>query len=659
MKFSRAKLQHLKWVRRKELIRINCFIMIAILLMVLLFMGFPIVSNAESAYTYEDTVMSHLHFTDSDLLISRNVNQESGYVYFLYSDTYVNYFDNDMTNGAIIWDSSIDNFEYTYQNNQYTIADCQSYKMYFNSSSSFVIDFFPEQCIYKMFRENANSSGLINMFYCYPYEKDGNNYPLPSPNYSIRVNFAKNSDGNFYLQSTSGIVGYNNGFSSSQRYINRNYCAYGNYTNSNCICTNCPIYALPEQPYLARASHLEDPNDNTSDTVTDWLEVSGIQVNPNYGGSSGTNNSADIKDHLALYENSVCYLVPNTMDNGDFYIYANFDQEQKNNPNNYIVCVDCNIYYSFNYNNGASFISKTNNGQPLKNLFSLNNNAVNIFSTSSRVIRPVSEFNNSKVTIPLSEFNQNAVLSNDYSITEIAQALSNTCSDANAFVTVLQAIGGFNVMGNKVDLSSFTQNGYDCVPVSIYYNFDVSIIYKTQTDVTLSEESSLSYTYDFISGQGNLNYSNLADDQKVKEATDSQTIPPAYNYDTNKPTYNNTLPSSNNNDNSSSSNSNSSDNITVSGGDNSINNIVNVNQGNKYPEKGVMQSFVRIINNDKNNTVNDLTTLTGANNYIALMNNALSVIPNEVWQIWITSLKAILGIVVSALFLKILINWAT
>ena len=53
------------------------------------------------------------------------------------------------------------------------------------------------------------------------------------------------------------------------------------------------------------------------------------------------------------------------------------------------------------------------------------------------------------------------------------------------------------------------------------------------------------------------------------------------------------------------------------------------------------------------------STLTNSNGYIALCNNALSSIPASIWIIWANALKAIFGIIISALFLKILINWAT
>lgn len=259
------------------------------------------------------------------------------------------------------------------------------------------------------------------------------------------------------------------------------------------------------------------------------------------------------------------------------------------------------------------------------------------------------------IQIPSSVFNDGLINSNGKTAVPLCNYISSYV-DKTGFTDKIDVFN-LAVSGQTFgpfSMPTYTRNTNYFKQGNVVYNFVLNI-YKNGTALTTIP---IATSYNATTGEvdpystgGGKSQNDVQ--QTINQNNENKTpVDPDYkNPDDYKPSI---TPSNNDNSSNSNSNSSSSSNPTI------YNNAsITLPKNDTYPSTGVMQSFVRIINNDKNNTVNDLNELVGGNGYIQLVNYALYAVPQNVWNVWIIGLKAILGICVSAFFLKILINWST
>lgn len=591
---SYKKIDRLRWHKEKAFIRMVCAFSCAILLIILLLM-FPILSDAD------EPKISDYYFINDILKLSdaQSHNNENGF----YSVP-----DNIFNSPTFISDDSIN-----YYDQLKNLWDCD----------------FP--------------SGLGNNYNMTVYVSTNNQIKVIFEGQSISLNY----DSNYNYLTPPSIYGgspvvytFNN-----NSLVYDSYLDGGSYKNiSDCN------YIL----YTTMSINMYYQN---ADRNLNYLLIEN-KVGKGQGGFNVVSPNTDIKDHMQLYEKSSMYLVPSTMNSGNFYIYPNIDdfQEQRKLDYSLILNVSCN--YNVSYNNGGSYVVKYNNTS-VRNYYNITASASN-WGGSHDFVFPLNDAIGG-TSISLNSINDSLITSSGNSITALAGGLSESATNDGFMKPILQAIGGTTVAGVQVDISNILNQGWDILLNGCDYHFELYL--KNNSTNVISSNPCLVYDYNFITGSGSINYDNLSDNEKVKQANDSEIVPPEYNYNNDEPNYPDTYNPNNNNEPSNNNNSpNNNNNVTNGDYSPSVvnnNNISVVPNNSSLPDKGVMNKFVRIINNDKNNTVNDLNELVGGNAYIQLINNALYAVPQNVWNVWITALKAILGICVSAFFLKILINWST
>lgn len=595
------KIDWLRWHKRKYFIRINCFIMVCILLIVLL-LQFPIV-HAES---------------------------------FKISDLY--YFNNIL-------------------NSEDALASLggEPYQTVLSSSSLRVNPFFDketalsyEEKLIDMFDNTVDLSGLTN------------------PYMSVCVN--GNDSSHLYVAfHESNLTRYCNfdnvtcGLDCSSAKVYSYDLTYGNFTyygtgiswsgqvNLNVLLSTAPIIYT----YYPASYSSYDYN----------YMVNNGDCGSGPGGLNISGRDTSASEHKRVYEGSCVYMQFSNLNTGNLHIVCKTDDYQKSNG--YYVKLRVSNSTSVHQNALYTYKRSGTTGDFLNN-FDVPNNTFNRGQYTEFDI-PLSDFSNSgDYTIDLYNLNNGLTDSNERTLHSFASNFEDSSTGLKSAMEsmVFSLLTVINYKFYDANASS-----YNVALDSFVYDVSVALCGGSGNDAT--EEIFDSFTLDMVSGALTQQEYPQSTEDDVKEQLNTTIIPNNYVPSPQNPSYpdayNVTVPNtpSNNNDNSDTNNNNvaPTNNNNVTNGDYSPsvvnNNNVTIEQGNKYPDKGVMSSFIRIINNDKNNAVNDVNTLVAGNSFIQLCNNTLYAVPSQFWNAWLIALKAILGIIVSAFFLKILINWST
>lgn len=362
-------------------------------------------------------------------------------------------------------------------------------------------------------------------------------------------------------------------------------------------------------------------------------------------------NSDSIKNHQKLYNGSTMYLSTSNLNNGALHIIAKSDDVQKKQGK---VKLTVSVSTTVKHNSTFHYRLSASNGLFSDN-YNVPDNNFNIGTYASYEI-PLSEFDsNGNYSIDLNTLNTGLWNNNEKTLEDFNQNFQDQSTYAKKTITsvffYLLTIGNASWDYSQLD-------DFDYSLLSEVYDCQASLIMGEH------EEPIKGFQYEMVSGSLTEQDYDLPDEDSVKDALDTNIVPNDYTPTPQKPkypdAYNITVPNSNTDiDTNNDSSSSSDNNVTVSGGDNSVINNVTITQNDKYPQKGVMTSFLKIINQDKNDAVKYIGETSGINGYLYLLQTSMSWIPQEVWTVWIKYLQAILGICVGAFFLKILINWST
>lgn len=595
------KIDWLRWHKRKYFIRINCFIMVCILLIVLL-LQFPIV------HADEPTVGDYFHMEDilnyEDAL---SHNGESGYY---------NVPDN-IFNAPTFYGSKGDVSSY------YDKLKAV-FELPFSTFSGVGTNYNMTIC------KQLNSDNLVIIFegqsISLNYQGDTYSYIRPPSIYSDTPKY--------FVFDGSNII--SSGYYQGGSYKDISDCDYILFTSMNV------------NMYYQNA-----------DRNLNYLKIDN-KMGQGSGGFGVPDPDTSIEDNMFLYGGGVA-LSSSTFKDGILYVCALPTNTQVND--NYKIIVDVNGFVSVTPD---SLFSLLFNGYSMSRMYGIVAGQTNSRQFSGQIEIPFSDFSNGVYTLQLDNvYEQCHVSGYDSNFLKLAEFITTNSNGWNMayapFYNYVVGAKSFGIKDFSLSLPAFLnpideQNKFNINGATVTFN-----MYVSNSDGSKTSEGSYTFTHDFVSGRSNTVDNITKTPDEVADSTNDNdynnyepSMPVIPNDSPQQPSYQNPLVPSNNTDNSS-----SNSNVINNPQSNSINNNISIMQSNKYPEKGVMQSFIRIINNDKNNAVNDVNTLVAGNEFINLCNNTLYAVPNQYWNVWLVALKAILGICVSAFFLKILINWAT
>lgn len=599
------KIDWLRWHKRKYFIRINCFIMVCILLIVLL-LQFPIV-HAESVK------ISDLYFFNNILNSEDALSSLGG----------------------------------------------EPYQTVLSSSSLRVNPFFDketalsyEEKLLDMFEQTVDLSGLTNPYMSVCVNSNDSSHLFVAFHESNLTRYCNFDNVTCGLDCSSGkVYSYDLNYGTFS-YIGTTISWSGQF-NFNILLSTAPII------------YTYYPSSYSSYDYNYMLSAGDCGSGPGGLNISGRDTSAS--EHKRVYEGSCVYMQFSNLNTGTLHIVCKSDEYQR--TNNFFVKLRVSNSTQVSENTAYTWHHKRVgvDGDYLNN-FSVPNNTFNR-GTYAEYDIPLSAFGNGgDYSIDLSTLNQGLLDSNERSLYSF-----NSCFEDSS-VGSAGSEGLATIVWSLLSTVNFKfydkyETDYNLKLISNVYDVSVALCGGSGNDAT--EEIFDSFTLDMVSGATSSQEYPQTTENDVKEQLNTTIIPNNYVPTPQKPSYpdayNITVPNtpSNNNDNNDTNNNNvaPTNNNNVTNGDYSPsvvnNNNVTIEQGNKYPEKGVMNSFIRIINNDKNNAVNDVNQLVAGNDFVRLCNNVLYAVPNQYWNVWLIALKAILGIVVSAFFLKILINWST
>lgn len=591
---NHKKIDWLRWHKRKYFIRINCFIIVSILLIVL-FLQFPIV-HAESTLIKD-------HFFQKGML-----NCEDGITY--YGGDFQSTVLND-TNRTIFYSNQDSNYE-TYINYLDDI---------YNNNSVDISGFTNPNIIVL----NGSSTQLYIIVFDSTdlYMTGGNN------NFGINLSFPS---GRRYTYNKS-----NGTFSSS-------------YTSSPSLdgVTNLRIMACSCQIYYRYGN-------SSSGQSWQYSPYNYIYSSNNSGVGSGGFNASSIDssiiDNDYIGENSFMYGDGVSINQWNLIIGLDLNEAQMSEINKYHYVLDCSLQAYYTLAKGISRNQETSLLQSYGLTWASNNRNVITMDFSKTYTDTLTT---NYFTIPSTVFND-GLLCNGYTAVPLVNYISTYVPKGST----TNEIQSFFIAMSNVNVGPFSLPGYNETEwfnnCTISYNFSMNVYNENDDLITTLP---LAMSYNPMTGQQS-NYSNgggksQSEVQNAINQHNENKTPTDTDYknpDDYKPSI-----SKDNNDSSSNSNSNSS---SSSNPISTSNASVTINQPSTYPTTPIMNKFISIIHNEKQGSVDKVESIIESNGYIELCNQALSAVPQPIWDAWTLAIKAILGILVSAFFLKILVNWST
>ena len=614
--FTHKKIDWLRWHKRKTFIRINCFIICAILLIILL-LQYPIISNAESTNTFK---LSD-YWYGSEFLLNEDGPSETGL-----SRNNV-FYNSQYPHATAFKDSSFyssygDTIKDIFDNYEFTFPSIGSNEPY-NTLDTFITS--SSNC-YIMTPYVANPTSVYIFI-----THDGTASSVPYyGSLNASSGFAPSGPSTPLICYTLNLT---NGTVSSGSYSS---------TGGNVPQALSFIYGSDSIYFTA----------NNQDINYLFLNGKSGRGRGGFGGGIDTS----ILDNDYIGENS--FIVPSGSAINNFNLVIGIDlnksQVQELSSGNYSYQLDITMNATCSLTKGlrnaeSQLLADYGLSFPAGTQTATNLNLAFSDTITDKLTSPL-------IKIPSSVFNDGLITSGGKTAVPFCNYVAQYV-DKSGFIDKTDifptAVSGMTV--GPLSMPTYTRNTNYFKQGNIVYDFSLTV-YKGESEIT---SLPLACTYNVTTGDYNPYSNGGGKSQEQVQTTIQQnnenktpSDPDYKDPDDYSPSI---TPSNNDNSSNSNSNSSSSSNPTI------YNNatITLPQQQSSYPSTGVMRSFIRIINNDKNDTVDDLTTLTNSNGYIALCNNALSSIPASIWIIWANALKAIFGIIISALFLKILINWAT
>ena len=554
---QKTLIQKRRWYNRKSLIRINCWIMVLLFVVILLFMGFPIVSNASDN---DSKKLSDFYFCDS-FLNSVDAAKYDGY--------------------------SVDVSNYPFDSPFLESVDSSLYSKFFDFTPSDlgITDFFPEN---------------YNLYFFYNIDDDSN-YIVLVPDNLLHDEY--DSFGRFSWTYNAAFIGYK--------------------VNSDFTLTRVDFPQTPDGFKLVYGSSNVPNGGNFGFFYLNYLYLqnkmgkgeggySGSDIDNTFPDGSGGNDSNNLYMRTADWQFNIPKYWPSVTSattqsaytsqwgSGSIIFYGLLNDYQNEYANNFNLDFNFHIWCSGHYFND---VNSSVNG--------------NFYGS----------FNYNNVTVPLRTFiNQK----NNYSF-NVSDIFSNAVNSSG------------QTFSNFIDT------------VKVHQSIDKWNWYIS-CDASLSSSSSRSghivEKYDFISQSSIEDSNNITNNSNPYIPPEDSGASPDSNI--NKP------------DNGTSYSSNGgniviNNNPTITNSNNNNSNISNVVEGNGNPFNLLIDSLFGDGTVQEGsiggNVQEKLITMTGANRWLAVINDSMSWIPSSVWAEIMVFVGVTLGILVVAFILRIILDF--
>lgn len=457
---------------------------------------------------------------------------------------------------------------------------------------------------------------------------------------------SKNSftGGNITLTSSSS---FNSTGTATSQYNSAGY-YYVNQNIQNKVNFNIPIYVKFDSSGAVTSLSSSDIVSILDGDIPENVYNININYDSYYDKNSpdfGKDPKAEaIKEHNTLYDGSIMYLVSQSMNSGQFYIYPNLDNYQKENKSDFHLKLVVSAVYRAQYNTAGRFHAYTSNNIKLLNLYDFSTSPKD-FSDSRTYSFPLTDMNNGYFKLELSDINDGLNLYN------MADGLSNAYSSYKK--PFYNTVGAISFSGIGFDAEEVYDSEYDVIASAINYHFD---LYMNEISEPL-----LVFDYDFLTGNGTLNYSNLTSAEDLYNVFDD-IIPSGNNFDnnpiTNYPdTINNYYPSGSSG--TSQVGQGGQGGQGGSGGSATIgdnNQLVNVTTGGISDETAnrLVDNFIPSTIGSNGGLSERLQNAVNTNGYLNFMKSTLAFIPPEFFDELFIYFKACLTILVGAFVFSVI-----
>lgn len=611
---KKSKIEKLRIHKQHLFIKAVAWLTILTFLITLLFMGFPIISNAESLYIKDDFYCFDLLTYDG--FISHN--NENGYYSIPDGNKILVENLSPFINNSYDYSNDLESF-FDLPLSSFTQLYTDFYFFVDINTNNFYVATVRNGSLFVNYNVNNNDlpfygNGAVSL-----YSFDGSN-----------LNFISNTGNNLWIK-------FNN---SDYMYTNRFKLLY----------SSCPFYI----------------------SINSNININYLNIENKQGKGQGGFNVPDadssILDNMFLYGGGVA-LSSNGCQDGTLYIAALPTKSQVSDG--YKVRISADGNYTFRIENGYSYFL---DGYDMVKKYGLSldsNNSVNFNLRSNKgnyVEFSFSDFQHGLLTLDLNS----DILSNCYTSgidSNILDLSKYLFQNSNFWSKATQPISNYITQSKSVGIGDYTVTLPDYInstadePKLVITNCKVVYtMYIVSPDGSQTSDGSMVFISDMLDSSN----SQIALDNLTKTPEEVADKTTTENYNKYEPEYpinvpqNITNPSApSNSDSNSSSDSSNSNNVQISSGDNSpvFNN--NVVLDSKPLPSGFINNLLTLIHGEKNTDIELLENTSGISGVMYLFEVSMSWIPPEVINIWTTFLKATLGICVGAFFLKILVNWST
>lgn len=601
---KKSKIEKLRIHKQHLFIKAVAWLTILTFFITLLFLGFPIISQASDSYKFSD------YYYTSDFLTNEGASGLDKYIDGQFVDS--SFVEQYKTNLIDIFNQS------------QLVVDPSDYYMYICTPSDFISSHEFKICL--LFKRNNNRAGLQV------------GYRYDNINESIIHNFA------FSASSYNFTYTYD---------LSENKLSYDGQTGFSWdkICYGSgPIYF--------GYNSINDCN---------YLYLSGDSGNGS-GGFTGSDADSSILDNMFLYGGGVAlssngcqdgtlYLaaLPTKSQVSDGYKVritadGNYTFRIENGYSYFLDGYDMVKKYglSLDSNNSVNFNLRSNKGNYVEFPFSDFQHGLLTLDLNSDILSNCYTTGIDSNILDLSKY----LFQNSNFWSKATQPISN-------YITQSKSVG---IGDYTVTLPDYINSTADEPKLVITNCKVVYTMYIVSPDGNQTSDGSMVFISDMLDSSN----SQIALDNLTKTPEEVADKTTTENYNKYEPEYpinvpqNITNPSApSNSDSNSSSDSSNSNNVQISSGDNSpvFNN--NVVLDSKPLPSGFINNLLTLIHGEKNTDIELLENTSGISGVMYLFEVSMSWIPPEVISIWTTFLKATLGICVGAFFLKILVNWST